>query len=105
MKLNLGRLDFVLSVVMLAALAFISWQVNQTAHAMAAMTTVRPHIPFTAPTILSPSLSSHLTPVPFCDGGDRALNDPRGDSAEGDNGDDGPDADEPDDPSQDVFPT
>jgi hypothetical protein len=105
MKPNLSRLDVFLAVVMLVALAFISWQVNQTAHAMAALTAARPHIPFTAPTVLSPSPSSHLRPVPFCDGGDRAQNDPRGDGAEGDNGDDGPDADEPEDPSQDVFPT
>jgi hypothetical protein len=105
MKSTLGRVELLLAAVILAALAFISWQVNQTAHAMAALT-FRPHIPFVAPTVLNPSLSSHLQAVPYCDGGQRAENGSRGDSADGNDDDDsGPYDDEPDDPSQDVFPT
>lgn len=102
MKSTLGRMELLLAAVILAALAFISWQVNQTAHAMAALTT-RPHIPFVAPPVLNPSLSSHIQPVPYCDGGARAQN---GAGADGNDDDDsGPYDDEPDDPSQDVFPT
>jgi hypothetical protein len=105
MKVSLGRVELLLAAVILAALAFISWQVNQTAHAMAAMS-VRPHIPFVMPAPLNPSLSSHLQAIPYCDGGERAENGSHGDGADNDGDDDGgPYNDEPDDPSQDVFPT
>jgi hypothetical protein len=103
MKLNLGRMDLFSVALLVASLAFISWQVNQTARAVSAVSTWA-HVT-AQPPILNPSLSSHFEPVPYCQvPGAQAQSGAQGN--DGDNDDDsGPYQDEPDDPSQDVFPT
>lgn len=101
MQLNLGRMDLFIVAVLVAALAFISWQVNQTARAVSAASTWAAHMP-AQPALLNPSLSSSLRPVPYCQvPGAQAQS-----GAQGNDGDDDDDSgDAPDDPSQDVFPT
>ncbi|HUO87745.1 MAG TPA: hypothetical protein VMU08_01120 [Rhizomicrobium sp.] len=105
MKPNLGRLDLFVAAIMLVALAFIAWQVNQTARAMSTATLRSRTLP--AASEIAPALSRNLQAIPYCDGPDgRAQNGSHGDSMDGDDGDDdGPDEDAPDDPSQDVFRT
>jgi hypothetical protein len=105
MKLNLGRMDLFAVALLVASLAFISWQVNQTARAVSAVSTWA-HAPAQS-LLLNPSLSSHLQPIPYCEAPSaQAQSGAHGNNNDGDDDDDGgPYQDEPDDPAQDVFPT